>query len=116
MLDMVHDWNAYRTVALCAAALGQTMFVLLYATFPWYKTFLGRSLFGKAVALLVIMDFAALSRLFDFGANDVVFTLMYGSLAIGVWWQFHSFLRVRVDGHHDQNTGRVSGNRVNLDG
>ena len=113
---MLHDLNFWRTFALIAAAVGQTAFVLLYMTFPWYSTFLGRALFGKALALVLIVDFAALSRVFDFGRSDLAFSLLYGVLALGICWQFIAFFRVRLAGWRDEQDGQVSGNRVSLDG
>lgn len=113
---MLHDLDFWRTVALSTVALGQTLFVLLYMTFPWYASFLGRALFGKALALLLIVDFAALSRWFEFGAKDAVFVGLYLVLGLAVWAQFVAFLRVRVAGIQDEQSGVVSGNRVNLDG
>lgn len=105
---MLNDLNFWRTVAIITAGVGQTSFILLYLTFPWYKSFLGRSLFGKSLALTVIMDFAALSRIFDFGGSDMVFTIMYSGLALGVWWQFSSFVRVALDGRKDEVSGNAN--------
>lgn len=89
---MLSDINTWRTIALILASLGQTAFVLLYFFYPWWKTFLGRALFGKSIALVVIMDFAALSRIFKFGHDDIAFTILYALLAIGVWFQFVAFV------------------------
>ena len=100
------DINFWRTVTISTAAVGQTLFIGLYVTFPWWRSFLGRALFGKAVVLLVLVDFAALSRLFGFGGVDRIFVVLYGLLALGIWVQFFAFLRVRLQ--HRENA--VSGN------
>lgn len=100
------DLNYLRTVALTVAAVVQTAFVLFYTTFPWWQTFLGRALYGKAVVLMLIVDFACLSRWFDFGANDRIFVVLYAALSVGIVWQFIAFVRVRLQGR----TAEVSGN------
>ncbi len=107
---MLYDIEFWRTVALAFAAVGQTLFVLLYLTFPWYATFMGKALFAKAFALLLITDLAALARVFDFLSNDALFVFLYGVLATTVWGQFIAFLIVKVESHRT----KVSGNRVDL--
>jgi len=91
------DADFWRTAMLAGVALGQTLFVILYSTFPWYKTFLGRALYYKALTLALITDVFIASRIWDFGALDVVFVALYFLLGIGVWWQLFAFLRVK---HH----------------
>lgn len=93
------DLETWRTITLASAALGQSCFVLLYVNFPWWRTFLGRALFYKALILGVFTDSIFLSRLFNWGANDTFFITLYGLLGIGIWWQVVAFLRVkRVSG------------------
>ena len=98
---MLHDINTWRTVTLSVAALFQTLFVLFYATMPWWKTYLGRALFYKALMLGVIVDFVLASRIWDFGGEDAVFVILYGALASGITWQFLAFIRVKRDAARD---------------
>lgn len=105
MLHDLNDLDGWRTITLLTAALGQTAFVFLYLLYPWWKSFLGKALFGKSIALVLIIDFAALSRIFEFGHSDLYFTIMYSVLAIGVWLQFFAFLSTIFGGERD-----VSGN------
>lgn len=99
----------WRTAALGSVALGQSAFVVLYFTFPWWKSFLGRGLFFKAIALAVLVDTYMLFRIFQFAYADIVFTTLYWVLACGVWFQFFAFLRVKLS-HRERF---VSGNRGN---
>lgn len=99
----------WRTVMLGSVALGQTLFVVLYMTYPFWKSFLGRALFFKAIALAILVDMYMYFRLFPFENADVVFVGLYGLLAFGVWFQFFAFLRIRV--LHRQGRA-VSGNEV----
>lgn len=92
------DVDMWRTLTLGLAALGQVAFATLYMTFPWWKTFLGRALFYKAVMLAVLVTMGWTSRTFGFGRTDLVFVPLYGLLAIGIWWQFIAFLRVKREG------------------
>lgn len=100
-----YDINLLRTISLTVAAVAQTLFVALYLTWKWWSTFLGRALFGKAVALLLIVDFAALSRWLDFGSQDLVFTIMYTVLATGIVAQLIAFLRVKIRNEREGVSG-----------
>lgn len=95
-----------RTTALGAMAVGQTAFVLLYLTFPWWRKFLGRMLFFKATAFAILLDTYMAYRVFDFPNPDKVFTALYFLLAAGIWAQFFAFLSVRLHGRQ----AKVSGN------
>lgn len=93
--------EAWRTTALGIVALGQTMFVTLYVTFPWYRSFLGRALFYKALALATILDLFMLNRVWEIPHKDVVFIILYFVLATGVWFQFAVFLHVMLTNKRD---------------
>ena len=88
----------WRTLTLGSAALGQTAFILLYLTFPWWRTFLGRALFYKALALTAILDLFVISRIWHFVGTDTLFVVFYGALAIGIWWQTFAFIVVKAKG------------------
>jgi ABC-type sugar transport system permease subunit len=91
----------WRTVTIIIAALGQTMFVLLYMTFPWWEEFLGRALFFKACALGLLVDVAVAGRIWDWTYEDETFVVLYAILATGIIAQFVAFLRVRLQGRQD---------------
>lgn len=86
------DLDFWRTTGLGLAVLGQFGFIMLYATFPWWRTFLGKALFFKAIALGAICLVAFLSRLGVLAYESEVFTAMYWLLAVGVWAQFLAFM------------------------
>ncbi len=102
LLDSLFNNDTWRTISLTGVAVGQTLFVLLYATFPFYKTFFGRALFYKALMLALITDVFVAARVFDFSGLDILFSFLYFLLGIGVWWQFFAFLRVRYAGTHNR--------------
>ena len=94
---MDHDF--WRTVTLGSAAIGQTVFVVLYFSFPWWKSFLGRALFYKGLILGAILDVFVVARIWpEFGAWDEIFIGLYAALAIGIWWQTAAFLVVKLKG------------------
>lgn len=98
------DLELWRTVMLYAVAIGQTLFVALYLTFPWYRSFLGRALFFKGLMLALLVDTGLFAREYPrLLAWDAVFVILYGLLALGVWFQFLAFLKVRAEGQHGRN-------------
>lgn len=97
----------WRTLGIIVAATGQTAFVLLYTTYPWWQRFLGRALFFKAMAFALLVDIAVAGRIWDWKYEDATFVILYWLLAFGIWVQFFAFLRVKLE--HRENT--VSGNR-----
>lgn len=108
---MLTDLDFWRTVTIIVAAVGQTMFALLYMTFPWWRNFLGRALFFKTCAFGALVDVAVVGRMWDWSGEDGTFVVLYGALAIGIWLQFIAFLRIRMEGRQDS----VSGNRIARD-
>lgn len=86
-----------RTIALSFVAIGQTCFVLLYATFPWWRSILGKALFYKALTLGVIVDMFFVVRLLpEWPYWDNVFVGLYFVLGTGVWLQFAVFLYIAM--------------------
>jgi len=91
---MTVDTELWRTSALLAAGVGQACFIALYATFPWWRSFLGRALFYKSLTLGLLTNAFLLARFKIIPVSDEVFIFIYSLLAVGVWWQFFAFLRV----------------------
>lgn len=101
------DLEQVRVYLLGAAAALQTAFVLLYLTFPWYSTFLGRALFGKALVLAVILDAFIIARLFGMSNVDLLFTVLYGGLVLGIGAQLVAFFKVKTEGRADEVSGNA---------
>lgn len=92
--------DLWRTIMLGVAALGQCFFILLYMTFPWWRSYLGRALFSRALMLTVLMTFAWLGRVYNFGRDDLAFIVLYTLLAAGIWFEFSAFATIIIrDGH-----------------
>lgn len=98
---MTYGLEFWRTAAIVGMAVGQTLFVVLYCTFPWWKTFLGRALFAKALSLMLLVNAVALARVFNFTGANTYFVLLYVILGVGIWVEFFTFLRVKWDARND---------------
>lgn len=101
-----------RAIMLAACAVVQTLFVLLYFSFPWYKTFLGRALFGKSLVLAVILDSFIVLRYLGLTSMDTVFVGLYTALFLAIFAQLVAFAKVRLEGRADE----VSGNSPTHEG
>lgn len=99
------DIDNTRTLALGVMALGQTLFAAIYITFPWWRTFLGRALFYKAMAFALILDVFMLNRVWEIPHKDVVFVVLYFVLASGIWFQFFVFLHVMLTNKRSEWNG-----------
>lgn len=98
----------WRTVNIVVAAVGQTAFVVLYVTFPWWRTFLGKALFFKASAFALLVDVAVVGRIWDWPHEEATFVALYGLLGVGIWAQFVAFLRVRLTDTQDEVSGNAA--------
>lgn len=92
----------YTAIAI-AASVGQTLFVLLYMTFPWYNTFLGKALFIKALTLALLLNMALAGAIWDWGSEDVWIVSLYGIASFGIWAQLVAF-SVQRFGNKDQDS------------
>lgn len=89
------DIELWKGITVVSAAVGQTLFVLLYMTFPWYRTFLGRALFIKAVTFATMIDVAVAGMIWDWDHERAMLITMYGLTAFGIWAQLTAFSVVR---------------------
>lgn len=104
---MIEDIQMWRAALIALAATGQTLFVLLYMTFPWYRTFLGRALFIKALTFMLLLDVAAVGRIWDWPHEEIWILALYGLTAFGIWAQFTAFAIQRFgDGDQDSTQRR----------
>lgn len=82
------DW--FKVIAVFAS-VGQTLFVLLYLTFPWYQTFLGKALFIKALTLSLLLNMSLAGTFWDWPHEDIWLVSLYGLTAFGIWAQLTAF-------------------------
>lgn len=97
-------------------AIGQTLFVAVWATLPWWQEWIGRALMIKSIALLLLFDNALLilirPQLHSIWVDRVVYTL----ILIGIWSQVAALINERraagnahrrVTGTHHDDFGQT---------
>jgi len=94
----VGDLDLWRRITVIAAATGQTVFIALYLLFPWWKSFLGRALFYKAIVFGLLLNVATVGFAFDWPMEDWTIVFLYGLVASGIWGQNVAFVKVRAQG------------------
>lgn len=82
---MTHE--EFRLGVLCAAAIVQTTFVLVYATRPWWRAFTGRALFVKSAALMLLVDLGVLNRFADYSGKRSLEDAVWLLVLLGMVWQ-----------------------------
>ena len=86
------DLEWWKVITIVSAGVGQSLFVMLYLTFPWYRTFLGRALFIKAFLFALMIDVAVAGLVWDWEHEEATLVTMYGATAFGIWAQFTAFV------------------------
>lgn len=70
------------------SALGQTAFVILWALLPWYRTWVGRALMSKSLALAIYLDFVVVvDHWGPFGGQQTLAVVLFGLITLGIWTQ-----------------------------
>lgn len=105
MLASLVDWiqadQFTWTVRLVhLAAIGQTLFVLLWATLPWWRMWVGRALMVKSFALMLYLDWALVVYHWGpFEHQPTIAIWLFGLITVGIWSQvgaiFHEMWRGR---------------------
>lgn len=86
-----------------AAAVGQTLFVVVWAFLPWWQTTVGRALMVKSFALMLILDWSlATYHLGPFPHQQEIGVSLFGLVALGIWVQFGAIAREIWLGRRDR--------------
>lgn len=81
------------TFLMWSAAIGQTLFVVLWATKPWYKTLIGRALMTKALALALVLWFWTVGLYYPVHAYRAELRdVLLAAVAVGIWAQVLAFV------------------------
>jgi hypothetical protein len=76
------------TWMLWIAAVGQTAFVGLWFSLPWWRIWIGRALMVKSLALGVYLDFAlVLHYVTPFPGLLLLSMILFGFITVGIWSQ-----------------------------
>lgn len=74
------------------AAVCQTLFVAVYGVRPWWLHFIGRALFIKSLALMLLVDMAVVHALVEYPGKRAVETAMYALVAVAIAFQLVALL------------------------
>lgn len=84
MMQMLLMWSA---------AIGQTAFVVLWATKPWYRTLIGRALMTKGMALCAVLWFWIVGFYFpDHPYRAELRDALLAAMTVGIWVQVVAFV------------------------
>lgn len=76
-----------------SAAIGQTLFLALWATKPWWKTLIGRAVMTKGVALFLVLWFWIIGLYFpDHPYRTEIRDVLLFLVAFGIWAQVVAFV------------------------
>lgn len=86
------DLATLTAFSVLFVALGQTLFVLFYISLPWWRTFLGRILFVKAVSFALFVDVAVGVHFLEWAGEDLLIVTLYSMVGLSVWAQLSAFI------------------------
>lgn len=71
-----------------SAAIGQTIFVVTWATMPWWRTWVGGALMTKSASLCAVLWFWVIGFYApEYPHRDAVRQALVGAVAVGIWLQ-----------------------------
>lgn len=91
------DSDFWRQSAVLVAAVGQTLFIVIYGFVRWWKDYVGRALFFKSATLAIFLDTTSVYILIKRAGydTDLVVAVLYWLVAIACWVQLMALLRVK---------------------
>jgi hypothetical protein len=106
---MVFDWLFHASLfawtlrLYTVAAVGQTLFVVLWFLLPWWRTWVGRALMAKSFSLAIILDWALVNYHFGpFLHQQAIGLALFGLVALSIWLQLGAISREVWRGRQDR--------------
>lgn len=78
------------------AALGQTLFVLLYTTLPWWRSATGRALFLSSTTLALVLDTIIVQIILERDFPGWLFITLFSFVTAAAWYQLITLTVVRL--------------------
>lgn len=76
------------TNMLWAAAVGQTIFIVIWSTRPWWRLWIGRALMAKSAALVLVLWFWVVGFYApEYTYRDEVRSALIFAVTVGIWLQ-----------------------------
>lgn len=70
------------------AAIGQTLFVAMWLSMPFWRSWIGGALMTKSAALMAVLWFWLIGFYSpEYPYRDVVREVLIGLVTVGIWWQ-----------------------------
>ena len=93
------DSDQWRQSAVLVAAVGQTLFIVIYGFMrAWWHDYVGRALFFKSATLAVFLDTASVYILLKRNGYDTdLVAILYWLVALACWVQLIALIRIRHD-------------------
>jgi hypothetical protein len=82
---VLDGWGRASLLTLIVAAIGQTLFVVVYLTRRWWTVRVGRALMVKSASLAIVLLLTALAALFP--VPEWSRTLALVLVTLGIWYQ-----------------------------
>src|SRR5690242_12669648 len=84
---VANGWQRVALIALVVATFVQSLFILIYATRPWWRARVGRALFLKSTSLCVVLWLTLIGTFYIYPAENVVNALALCLVAVAVTYQ-----------------------------
>lgn len=86
----------WRLIVIFGAALGQTLFIMVYAFTPWWRGHVGRAVFLANFTLCILIDTIAIRVFVNNHGTDVFALVAYSAVAVAIWYQLGVLIRTRL--------------------
>lgn len=83
-------------LGLWVATVAQIAFVILYATGPWWRHFVGRALFSKSFVLAVTLAVTLVNNYVIYRYQLEVGAFLMWAIALAIVWQLVALIRQRL--------------------
>ena len=83
--DFLDFWGHVSLLALIVAAVGQTLFVVVYSRRPWWMYRVGRALMGKSFSLSVVLILTVIGWFYHL--PEWISAIAVCAIACFIWYQ-----------------------------
>lgn len=90
-----YPYAAFRGAGIITCFVGQTVFIAMYATVPWWRNYIGQALFLKSLSFWLLTLAASFGVAFNYKYEDEVLIALYWVVAATAWYQAASITRQR---------------------
>lgn len=94
--------DTYAEWGTVFSAVGQTMFISLWITLPWWREVIGVAMFAKSLTLMLLLDTAVLFIYLPQLATEKVGYILETALWIVIWGQVGALIWERRRHRNDE--------------